>query len=401
MIRLNARREGFALVTAIAALVLIGVLVTGGFVAATQEGAISNSTRYSADAFNAAEFGLNEVVGTWRVADYAAAVGQPPIERELCRDGTSVNADPGCTGGAAVARYTVELSSLGGELYLVLSSGEVARHGRLNEPERTLGRVVRFRNFDIAMDRAVTVGGPLGMGGTAEINGEDAIPPTFYDNDKCTSTGTQTGVVARDPDKVTTKGNSRIKGEPAKRGDPSIDSDSFTQFGDLTYEELTQMATFTIPHQGLSTTSPKLKDGRCDYGDRTNWGSPLLPNHACKDFFPIIHVEGSLHMNAQGSGQGILLVDGDLKLNGGYEFYGIVIVMGKLEGGNGGAKIYGGTFVRGGAELENPSQVQGNPVVNLSTCAIERAIQNNDAFAYASPISSRSWFDLSAVGVEN
>jgi hypothetical protein len=104
-------------------------------------------------------------------------------------------------------------------------------------------------------------------------------------------------------------------------------------------------------------------------------------------------------MNSKGSGQGILLVDEDLKLNGGYEFYGIVIVMGKLEGGNGGAKIYGGTIVRGGANLDNPSEVQGNPVVNLSSCAIERAVQNNDAFAFAKRISSRSWFDLSAVGV--
>jgi hypothetical protein len=188
-------------------------------------------------------------------------------------------------------------------------------------------------------------------------------------------------------------------GDPSKREDESITADSFTQFGDLSYEDLANMATFTIPHQGLQTTGPKLKNNRCDYSDQSNWGSPLLPDHACKDFFPIIHVTGSLHMNAKGSGQGILLVDGDLKLNGGYEFYGIVIVMGKLEGGNGGAKIYGGTFVRGGAELDNPSQVQGNPVVNLSSCAIERAIQNNDAFAFASPISSRSWFDLSAVGV--
>jgi hypothetical protein len=398
MPQLNTRREGFALVGAIAALVLIGVLVTGGFVAATQEGAISESTRYSSEAFNAAEVGMNEVVGTWQVADYQAAPKDTTLD--LCRNGTSA-AVGACQGGAPIGRYAVSVSPLGGsgELFLVRSRGELPRHGRLNRPERTLARVVRISDFNIAMDRAVTVGGPLKLGGTAEINGQDAIPSTFANKDKCTDTGKKTGVVARDTAAVTQQGNARIEGEPRKRSDPSIDGETFAQFGNLTYEDLAKMANFKIPNQGLQTTAPKLTaNGRCDYGEKSNWGAPKDSTHACRNFFPIVHVEGSLHINAQGQGQGILLVDGDLKLNGGYEFYGIVIVRGTLQGGNGGAKIYGGTFVRGGAELENPSEVQGNPVVNLSTCAITRAIQNNDNFAYARPISSRSWFDLSALG---
>lgn len=398
MAQLNSRREGFALVGAIAALVLIGVLVTGGFVAATQEGAISESVRYSSEAFNAAEVGMNEVIGTWKVADYQSASGGEETF-DLCRDGTSAP-EGTCTGGSPVGRYTVSVSPLGtsGELFLVRSRGELPRHGRLNRPERELARVVRTSDFELAMDRAVTVGGPLKLGGTAQINGKDAVPPTFKNRDQCSDTGTQTGVVAKDTSEVKQQGNAKIEGDPRKRPDPSIDGETFAQFGNMTYEDLTKLANFVIPNQGLQTTSPKLKNGRCDYGDRSNWGAPKDSTHLCHDFFPIVHVEGSLHINAQGQGQGILLVDGDLKLNGGYEFYGIVIVRGTLQGGNGGAKIYGGTFVRGGAELENPSEIQGNPVVNLSTCAITRAIQNNDNFAYARPISSRSWFDLSAVG---
>jgi hypothetical protein len=401
MKRLDTRRDGFALPAAIVALVLVGVLVTGGFVAATQEGHISESTRLSGEAFNIAELGLNEFIGGVRVVNYGFAMAPAQPSWEVCRDGSVVLMPATCSNGAAIGTYTVQVRPLGtsDELFMVQSTGKVTRHGQYNEPSRTLATVVRSRTLDIAMDRAVTVGGPLHTSGNAEINGEDAIPGTFYDKESCTSTGTQAGVVAKDPDQVTTKGNSRIKGEPPKRGDESIDSISITQFGDLSYEDLTEMATFTIPNQGVHTTGPKLKDGRCDYSDQSNWGSPLDPNHLCKDFFPIIHVTGSLHMNSKGSGQGILLVDEDLKLNGGYEFYGIVIVMGKLEGGNGGAKIYGGTIVRGGANLDNPSEVQGNPVVNLSSCAIERAVQNNDAFAFAKRISSRSWFDLSAVGV--
>jgi hypothetical protein len=398
MDRLDTQREGFALPAAIVALVLVGVLVTGGFVAVTQEGRISDSTRSSGEAFNIAELGLNEFIGGTKVSNY----GNPIPLVKVCRNGTTVKDAAECTDGAAVGSYVVSVTQLGTSeaLFQVSSTGVVARPGALNGPSRTLAAVVRrSRTLDIAMDRAVTVGGPLELGGTAEINGEDAIPSTFYDNDQCESTGTQAGVVAKDPDNVTTKGNSRIKGEPPKREDSSIDSASFEQFGDLRFDELVAMANFTIENNGVQSTSPKLKNGRCDYGDRTNWGAPLNPDHDCKDFFPIIYAEGDLHLRQQGSGQGILLVEGDLQLNGGYEFYGIVIVLGTLQGGNGAARIYGGTFVRGGANLDNPSAVQGNPVVNLSTCAINRARQNADAFAFANRISSRSWFDLSAVGV--
>src|SRR5690606_12244211 len=67
MIAFKERGEGFALSTAIVALVVIGLLVTGGFFAASQEGRNSTSSADADLALRVAEHGINTAVGTWTV----------------------------------------------------------------------------------------------------------------------------------------------------------------------------------------------------------------------------------------------------------------------------------------------------------------------------------------------
>lgn len=411
MYRMDGRREGFALASAVVALVLVGVLVTGGFIAATQESRISESTYNATEALNIAEFGLNETVGTWQIEDYEEAASRPEETFLVCRDGTTVDitADPTltCPNAAPVGEYTVSVTPLGGSgaLFLVQSTGRLLRSIQFNAaepPQRTVAMVVRTTDFNVDMDRAVTVYDKLTIQGNATVTGRDTIPK-HWENCSPVAPGDemQTGVVAKDPNQVTTKGNGKLFGEPPKRPDPSLDKDSFGTFGDLTYEDLVAAANWTFPGGINPKTHPSTTPGNyCNYDDEMNWGAPLEnKNHPCKNYFPIIHVTGDLQLNSNAQGQGILLVDGDLHLGGGYEFFGIVIVQGALRGGNGGSKIWGTTYVKGDAEIG--SELKGTPIVTLSSCAIEQAIKNNPAFSYAMPISSRSWFDFSAVGVEN
>ncbi len=58
----------------------------------------------------------------------------------------------------------------------------------------------------------------------------------------------------------------------------------------------------------------------------SNWGNPENPGAACFDRFPIIHITGSAAIQSGGVGQGVLLVNGDLNLQGDFAFYGIIIV---------------------------------------------------------------------------
>jgi len=82
-------------------------------------------------------------------------------------------------------------------------------------------------------------------------------------------------------------------------------------------------------------------------------------------------------------------VDGDLKVTGRFDFYGIVIVKGTLETAGGGNT---GSHFRGAVMAANAffddSKVIGNAVVNYSSCTIQRALNSAGTGAM---LRSRGW----------
>ncbi len=108
----------------------------------------------------------------------------------------------------------------------------------------------------------------------------------------------------------------------------------------------------------------------CNIADPMNWGEPLNESALCGDYFPIIHVTGDVHITGI-RGQGILLVDGDMRVQGGFQFNGIVIVKGTLQTTGTGAHFNGGVVVMNENNEEN--DIRGNATINYSSCAIEKA----------------------------
>ena len=89
-------------------------------------------------------------------------------------------------------------------------------------------------------------------------------------------------------------------------------------------------------------------DGSCNKTLNSNWGEPLRglgSVAACYNYFPIIYVTGSLSVN-NGRGQGILLVDGDIKMNGNFQWYGLIIARDDIIKGNGTANVHGAVMTR-------------------------------------------------------
>ena len=64
-------RAGFALPVAVLALVVVGVLVTGGFYMAQQETRVGVASQNTTMAFYIAEQGMNEVLANWSASRYA------------------------------------------------------------------------------------------------------------------------------------------------------------------------------------------------------------------------------------------------------------------------------------------------------------------------------------------
>lgn len=396
MNRISAQRDGFALAAAIMALVLVGALVTGGFYAASQEGRITSSARYTDEAFNLAEHGIHTVIGTWTLDMFNA----------ITLDSSRTVVDTMRVGGRVKGHATVEVRRLGNWLYFLTSTGEVLGGGA--GARRSLGMLVRTTNFSVSMDRALQVRGSLNVTGNGKIVGSDSVNGNWKNKDECTNTGSQTGVVSTDASAVTTNKSDAIVGTPAVAEDSSMNYDSFTKFGDWDYDELAARASKVISLPENFSTAPSLtSSGACNTAALENWGAPKDSTHACHYYFPIIHAKGSgkLTLGSNASGQGILLVDGDLDLGGGYEFNGIVIVKGKLTTGSGNAKVFGSVLVyntASGSEVGEEgaeSVVTGTPIINFSSCAVDRSVRYNADFARAYPINERSWFDLTAAGL--
>ena len=180
--------------------------------------------------------------------------------------------------------------------------------------------------------------------------------------------------------------------------DASIVDSTFTNFGDLKWDDLTAMANIRFSGGTLTTLAPdSTVAGVCREGQAfpTNWGNPENPGAACSDWFPIIHIRGDVNIQSGGVGQGLLLVDGDLELRGDFLFYGIIIVQGELGTQGQGNRVFGGVMASN-ADFDSQG-ITGGSVVTNSTCAVSRAILNNTGLTRVRPLASRSWVDLSAI----
>lgn len=129
---------------------------------------------------------------------------------------------------------------------------------------------------------------------------------------------------------------------------------------------------------------PVTRGSECDTSRPDNWGD-VSGAGACGSWLPIIHAPGDLRVDG-GAGQGMLIVDGDLSVSGGFEFTGAVLVGGSMDVGPGGMLVTGGAFAAGitGAWGGGAS----GPVVVRSTCALDAALL---AAGSISPVMDRPW----------
>jgi len=130
----------------------------------------------------------------------------------------------------------------------------------------------------------------------------------------------------------------------------------------------------------------------CNRAVESNWGAPTDKTNACFTYFPILYHYGDLSISGSGEGQGILLVEGNLNVQGRIDFYGPVIATGgvNIRGtGSDDVKFYGGVMAQD-VTLDD-SKLTGNAMINYSSCAIKRAVQGS---ALPIPLTERSWVQV-------
>jgi hypothetical protein len=376
-------RRGFAMPAAIGALVIMAALVSAGFYMARQELRIGVASNYANMAVNVAQAGANEVMANWN----GYQLGNIP----LWGDTTIVDTTD-------VGIWSVNITNTNNVIYYLDATGEITQGEAWGGATRNIGIVTRLIYADIHPPGALTTRGAVEVKGTAEIIGTDAVPTGW--SSYCGPTDDKAGVVTDDASLVTTTGTGTIEGDPPAQEDPTIVDETFTQFGDLDWAQLTALAQLegkdiTGVGNTISSANPVLDgSGQCDETVLTNWGD-LDPTQPCGSYFPLMYHGGSLRIQSGGMGQGILLVEGNLELRGGFEFNGIIIVQGTFQTQGAGERVVGA--VMAGNDLTLDQDFTGGSVIQYSSCGIQRAILNNASMSRARPLKNRSWIDLSAL----
>ena len=380
MMHIGRNERGIALPIAIFALVIVGALVAGAFFAGNQELRLAENGKRVTRSFGVAEVGLAERVRTW----------DPVVNNQIPTYPLDSATVPLTTAPNRTGSYSGFVYKLNDNLFLMDISGSdtASRTGRVTTggARQRLGLLTRIRPLEIDIQASLTTQGNATIRGNAEVNGTDQNPTGWA---SCDPPGPQRPAVRTTPGgNVTTQGNGTIIG-PVNQ-DPTLNAGTFTQYGDVTFADLVARAQITLPG-GTYRTEPALTGGACDRSRVDNWGDGLNPNAPCGNYFPIVYINGNVTLNGV-QGQGILLVNGNLEVQGSYEYFGIAIALGELRTAGGGTSIahfWGGVMAQN-ANLDTQN-LSGQATLNFSGCAIERALQ---ATGVTAPLRSRGWVQL-------
>jgi hypothetical protein len=339
-------------------------------------------------AMTAAEYGLNQTLlmdVVWQSSWANSAAGT------LVADNKPFYPGDGSVGTRSVI-------NLGNGNFLVVSEG-FAGSSLGAQARKRLGGFVKMRAPEFDLRGAITTKGSIKITGSTEIHGEDTAPDLWSDCQPITDTLPGIAYNPTYPPQINCDNKGCLTGDPPSKPDSAAaDAGTYNVFGDLTYADLVDLATKTIPGgQTITNLAPAFKldaNGMtlCDRSIKSNWGDPThtYPDTQCRSYFPIVHVTGNLTLTG-GAGQGILLIDGDLDASGGVNFYGPVIVKGALKiTGNSAAPRFLGGVMAENVDISN-NMMAGNSVVNFSSCAIEKAVNGSATPAFD---QSRGWMEM-------
>jgi hypothetical protein len=345
----NLRREqgerGFVLVLALLMLLVLTLIGVSGMSSTNFEISISGNKRISEQAFYVAEAGINEFMArfnregaTQEITD--SSPSNPDWRVYLGTNGDKVAQISGNPSQSFVPSLQNQLNYAVAVRHKLDATGSVVTkngvpvyivtsHGFTPEGGNRVTEVEISKTSIPAPPAALYSKAPVQVKGTSTyISGMDNCPSSGSGNKPGIMTTTST---------ITETGGPTILGQPAKE----INS------------------TTNLPLLGMVDALKGAADYPYDYNaDITltglNWGTPtthgtaqpLTYDGALNIVYFNMGGDKTVKLAGQSKGAGVLLVDGNLELNGGFTWYGEIIVTGSLTFTGGGEKnITGGVLV--------------------------------------------------------
>jgi len=371
-------RKGMALGIVLIAIAVISVMIVGAYFANIQEYRLGSNTLTQARAMSAAEYGHGAVYQGWDRAWNAYKAGTTFIRPFAPGDG-SVD--------------TARITKLNALTFLVNSEGR-SGNGPHGGARRRAGMIVRLEVPQVKILGAITTRGTVAIGGSTAINGNDSTIAGWG----CPPGGAPVAGAVVPSFSNLTSGGSCGKNYACIQGNPlvsissaAMDTNTYFYYGGLTWADLVSMADKQV--SGTQTNvGPSTAAGACRTADLKNWGDPAraATPGLCESYFPIIYAPGDVSINGN-VGQGVLLVGGNLSIQGGFTFYGPVISRGTVKLTGTGNHIYGSVLAANVVDSTSTSSLLGNSAIQYSSCANNTALQRT-----AMPVKSpqRSWAEL-------
>ncbi len=243
-----------------------------------------------------------------------------------------------------------------------------------------LGWVVRVRPVPLTIAAALEAGIVV-LGDDARVSGRDQ--PVLGWSDCPPPDSAVAGLAAG---VIDTTDGSEVEGAP-----PIVLTAIDTAFPAARlglFDRLSSQATIELS-PGSWSMGPTFSGRDCNVSDPRNWGDPSDPSAPCGDYWPIVHVSGDLHLLG-GVGHGILLIDGDLVIEGSFRFLGLVLVRGRVQ-----TASTGGSVSLEGALITARAGAAGRPLsgiaITYSKCMVSNSLQSSGALV---PLRSRGWKQL-------
>jgi hypothetical protein len=395
MKRVLQDERGMALALAIVALVIVGALVAGALFSGTQEQRMAENARFQQQSFGVAELGAYTALSGWpQNRNTYNGKRAYPLDSATGMNAGAWSPAPNKTGS-----YSGSVYKLNSNMYLVDVTGRdsMSRANRLRGGgfSQRIGILTRIVPLNVDVQAAMTLGGPVTWGGgNTFVNGADNAPPAGNNWGGCGPAGASLAGVRAKTIGDLGASNGQFKGTPDSIISPTMDTSTFYNYGYTNYGTLTSQANITLT-PGNYTPSPVVLNGACNTtGQLTNWGDGNDHNAPCGTYFPIVWLKGASTATwflIGGQGQGVLLVDGNVSMDGNFEFYGLVVVRGTLTTvANSTVKIYGGVLAKNANFAPNGSG-SGSFTVNWSSCAMTQALSGTGVGALN---RSRSWIQL-------
>ena len=368
-------RQGMALPMVLGSIVIVGTLIAGVMYLATQDFRVGANTLNEARVESAAELGLNRLTTDWdQSKNTSMATGDTVRMNYTDVSGASVN---------------VFVTRLPGPFFWAVSEAQVRGNSLQYGTRRRFGQLFRLNTPAMTILGAVTAAGNVRVSGNVTLNGNDAYPTGWACSGALNNVA---GAVITPTATVTINGSVSVNGNPpSMTSTVAADTNTYFNYGGATYTSLAAAANIVLPGGTYNGMGPVVNAGGCQKTPNTNWGDPVrhTPAAACETYFPIIHFTGNTSLTT-GTGQGVILVDGDLTEAGSFTFTGIIITRGTVKATGSGNTVTG-MIMAAAVDLGDAVTLGGSTTLQYSSCAIQQVLSSTSPLAVA---KGRSWVNL-------